>query len=218
MSAARDYLAHNLLPDALSDVEANTPLPRRWSVREFHRLYEAGVLPPDERVELVRGEILTMSPMKPRHATGMRRIGRALLLAFGDGFVVSDQLPLELDGETEVYPDFSVCVGELDDYADRHPTSALLVIELSDSTIRFDRTQKATLYAAAGIPEYWIVDLKQRRVEVRRDPIASDVDVSAHDYRLTTIYLPGQSFSPLSNPAATIAVDALLPRAKEPNS
>lgn len=217
MSAARDYRLEDWLPDAHSEEAAEPRQRRRWSVAEFHRLFEAEILPSEARVELVRGEIFEMSPMKPRHATGMRKIARALQRVFGEGFVVSAQLPLELDAETELHPDFSICAGELDDYADHHPTSALLVIEVSDSTLRFDRTQKAALYAAAGIPEYWIVDLKHRRVEVRREPIASEAAGGAHDYRVTTIHLSGQSLTPLSNPEFTIAVDALLPRAKEPN-
>jgi len=216
LSAARDYQIGGWEADPEQDTDPRQR--RRWTVREFRRLFEAEILAQDARVELVRGEIFEMSPMNPRHATSMRKIGRALLRAFGEGFVVSDQLPLELGADTEVYPDFSVCAGDPDDFSDRHPNGALLVIEVSDSTIRFDRTQKAALYASAGILEYWIVDLKGRRVEVRRDPITSEAEDGVHDYRVTTIYLPGQTFSPLSNAEVTIAVAALLPHTKEPNT
>jgi Uma2 family endonuclease len=186
-------------------------------VREFHRLYEAGILPPDERAELVEGEIFELSPMNPEHATGMRKVRRALLAAFGEGFVVSDQLPLVLDSETEVYPDFSVCAGDLDDYADHHPTTASLVVEVSDTTARFDRGKKASLYATAGIEEYWIVDLARRRVEVRREP-GGAAEGGAAECQITLLYAPGQTISPICSPDASIAVDELLPRAKEPNS
>lgn len=220
MSAARDHAQFEPFDDqSLAAGRGNSvPQRKRWTVTEFHHLRQAGVIRHDERLELIRGEIFNMSPMNACHATGMRKVRLALLRIFTDGFVVSDQLPLALSEESEPYPDFSVVRGDVDDFAERHPAAAELIVEVSDSTIRFDRTEKAALYAAAGIPEFWIVDLTRRRVEVRRDPIVAQDGNSVGEYRVTAIFMPGQSISPLSLPNRAVTVDDLLPRAKEHNS
>lgn len=186
---------------------------RRWSVSEFHRMAEAGVIGADERVELIEGEIFAMSPMNPRHANTMRRIHGVLQRVLGEGFVLSNQLPLIIGDHSELVPDFSVCRGHLDDFDEVHPQTFELVIEVGDSSLWLDRGRKASLYASIQVPEFWIVDLTRGRVEVKREPMLT-TDGSA-EYAVTTIYLPGQTFSPLCQPGISIAVSDLLPRVKE---
>ena len=194
------------------------PPRKRWNVREFHGLQETGLLRADLRFELIDGEIFEMSPMKPPHATGVRKVQRALEATFGEGYVVSNQLPLTIEDDSEPCPDLSVSEGSVDDFSEEHPATAVLVVEVSDSTLAFDRGRKSAMYAGAGIPEYWIVDLKRRCVEVRRDPVdlPSGGGASLPDYGLVQLFRPGQSLSPLALPDQSIEVDALLPRLKEP--
>jgi Uma2 family endonuclease len=168
---------------------------------------------PDERVELIQGEIFEMSPMNPRHANSMRRVARVLQCAFGEGFVLSNQLPLLVGDHSELLPDFTVCRGELDDFDDSHPTAWELVVEVADSSLRLDRGRKASLYAAANVPEVWIIDLVRGRVGVRCEPmVAAD---GTWEYGINAIHLPGHTFSPLCQPDVSIAASDLLPRAKE---
>jgi Uma2 family endonuclease len=179
---------------------------RRWSVAEYHRLGELGVFGPDERLELIVGEILPMSPIKSPHAAATTVVHLALLPVFGAGWVVRTQLPLTLGEDSEPQPDVAVVSGDPSDYWDAHPKSAALIVEVSDATLRFDQTEKATLYARAGIPEYWVLNLPQRRLEVRRDP-----DLPTGQYRSVSSRGDGETVSPLAAPGTTIAVSDLLP-------
>ena len=195
------------------------PPRKRWNVREFHGLQDTGLLRADLRFELIEGEIFEISPMKPLHATGVRKVSRALEAAFGEGYVVSDQLPLAIDDDSEPCPDLYVSEGSIDDFSEEHPATAVLVVEVSDSTLAFDRSRKSVMYAGAKIPEYWIVDVKRRCVEVRRDPVElpSEVGPPIPDYGLIQLFRPGQSISLLALPEQSIEVAALLPRPKEPS-
>ena len=114
------------------------------------------------------------------------------------------QLPVAIDDYSEPEPDVAVVTGEIRDYRDAHPTSPLLVVEVSDDSLRHDRTVKQRLYARCGIPEYWILALPDARLEVYRDP-AQD------GYRTVTIHGAGDTVAPLARPEARIAVDDLLP-------
>src|SRR5262245_50843815 len=133
---------------------------------EYDRMVELGMFE-DERVELLRGVLVKMSPQQAPHASTVQKLNRLLMAALGDRFSVRIQSPIALSDDTEPEPD--VAVVPFGDYEVEHPTTALLIIEVSDTTLRKDRG-KAAMYASAGIGEYWIVNLGGRAVEVYTAP------------------------------------------------
>jgi Uma2 family endonuclease len=134
---------------------------------EYDRLVALGCFE-DERLELLHGMLVAMSPQSALHAEVIHRIARLLWAALADRAVVRLQTPLAVSEDSEPEPD--VAVVPPGDYSAAHPDRALLVVEVADSSIRTDRLVKSGLYAEAGIPEYWLVDLDERVVEVSRDP------------------------------------------------
>ncbi len=172
---------------------------------------EAGIFAPGERIELIEGEIVAMTPQGSRHATAVALVHEALRGVLGTGFYVRQQLPLSLSLDSEPEPDVAVVRGAARDYVQAHPTQALLVVEVADVTLAFDRGQKASLYARAGIPEYWIVNLVDRVLEVHRDPGPLADRPADHGYRSIRRISPPGSVAPLFSPAAHIRVADLLP-------
>lgn len=142
------------------------------SVRMFHILAEQGAFAPDERVELIDGEIIEMSPIGSRHARCVDFLNRFLASVAGADFIVRIQNPIIAADDTEPQPDIAVVRYRPDFYRDSHPTGAdtLLVIEIADTTVEFDRSKKLPKYAAAGIAEAWLVNLEAERVEVHAEP------------------------------------------------
>lgn len=183
------------------------PCPWRVTHEEYHRLGGLGFFD-GRRVQLIRGEVLVMSPMGSRHATSLQNCWYAVTAAFGPGACVRPQLPLAPVG-SEPEPDIAVVPGERRDYRDAHPTAALLVVEVSDSTLDFDLTTKAELYAESGILDYWVVDLNARALHVLRDPRA--VVAGGHRYFGPRVLAEGESVAPLAAPSAAVRVDDLLP-------
>lgn len=152
-----------------------------------------------------------MAPQRDVHAIAVSVARDAAAAAFGAGFWVRMQLPLHLGRWSGPEPDISVVPGAARDYLGKgHPTSALLVIEVSDTTLRYDRRIKSGLYAKNGVPDYWIVNLIDCHIEVRRDPIADPKHPFGHRYGAMTIIGPGQAVQPLTTEAA-IRVNDLLP-------
>ena len=143
---------------------------RRWTRLEYERMTEAGVLTPNDRVELIGGEILTVTPQNSAHATAVSLANEALRRVVGPQHHVRVQLPLAIGDDSEPEPDIAVVPGSIRDYRDTHPESALLVVEVSDSTLAFDRQVKGSLYARERVAEYWIVNLIELVVEIYRDP------------------------------------------------
>lgn len=148
------------------------PARRRFTVEEYHRMGRAGILCEDDRVELIEGDIIQMAPIGSPHAAGVAVLTRWFNIGLQDRAVVWPQNPIRLGPRTEPEPDLALLRLRADQYRDAHPTprDILAVIEVSDTTLRYDRTTKLRLYAAAGLPEVWIVDLRRRRVLVFRDP------------------------------------------------
>lgn len=178
----------------------------RWTRDEYHRLADQGFFR-GRRVELVGGEVIEMSPMREPHAAGIALTAEALRAAFGPGFYIRTQVPLHL-GDDEPEPDVAVVPGSPRDYAES-PTHALLIVEIAESSFRYDTTVKASLYARAGIRDYWVMDLERRQLLVFREPFADDSGRRA--YRSQSILNEGEMVVPDAIPSATIRIVDLLP-------
>jgi Uma2 family endonuclease len=180
-------------------------LQRRFSVDDYHRMIHAGIVSEDDRVQLLDGVLVEMSPQNERHARLIQRLNRILVRALSDEYLVRPQLPLTLGAQSEPEPDLAVVRAADATSSDEHPRKAILVIEVSADSLRVDRTLKASIYAAAGIPEYWIVNVEARSVEVHYDP-----DVAAGRYRQAAIAEASSALTSRSLPVLAIAVSSLF--------
>lgn len=180
--------------------------PRRWTRQEFHRATELGLFGPEERLELLDGEVLAKMTQNAPHALAILSAVEVLAAAFGAGNHVRPQMPLILDDESEPQPDVLVVAGTRFDYLASHPKpeNVRLLVEVSDTTLRFDRGRKQRAYARAGVPEYWVLNLLHRQLEVYRNPAGSR-------YRSVTGYSEQETVTPLAAPHATLRVADLLP-------
>jgi Uma2 family endonuclease len=176
------------------------------SVERFFGLVEAGVLTHDDRVELLEGVVVAMTPSNPPHDSCVTRATLALQRAVAERAVVRPQCSLVVGSHSVPEPDVAVVPGTLRDYDARHPDAALLVVEVADASLQQDRITKAAIYAAAGIPEYWIVNLRDRGIEVMRDP-----DRAQARYRDARTLRGGESIELAALPGAVVAVADLLP-------
>jgi len=184
---------------------------RRWSRREYEHLVERGFFGCDERLELLDGLLLVKEPQSSTHMTALRLVEDAVRIAFGAGWDVRAQGPVALDRRSEPEPDVSVVRGSPRDYLDAHPRSPVLVVEVALASLRLDRTQKCRAYARAGVPEYWIVNLVDRVLEVYHEPARLDAPRRRWGYRSVQTLSSEARVSPLAAPAARIAVADLLP-------
>jgi Uma2 family endonuclease len=184
---------------------------RRWTRLEYEKMGEAGVFQPGERVELIDGEILEMAPQKSPHATAVTLVGDALRDAFGAGYHVRIQLPLALDPYSEPEPDVAVIVGAPRDYRESHPTSAVLIVEVADTSLEYDRKHKGSLYARSGLSDYWVLNLLDRCLEVYRDPIPDDAAPYGWRYRTVQRFGAADVVSPIALSRARVRVQDLLP-------
>ena len=161
-----------LYSESMSHTAAEGPRRHRLTVAEYYRMGEAGILAPDARVELIDGEIIDMAPPGHRHAGTVDQLALALSSAVNGRAHVRVQNPLRLDDHSEPQPDVSVLRRRPDFYKSGHPrpVDALLVVEVADTSLRYDRDDKIPLYARHGIPEVWLVDLKTKRFVRYRNP------------------------------------------------
>ena len=187
------------------------PTPHNWTVNEFERLFELGLFAPDKKFELLEGEIFQKMSQNAPHIRAILMAQYKFLQVFGSNYLVCVQVPLILGENSKPEPDIAIVQGTLDDPEVVPATTAELVIEISDSTLVQDQTTKAAIYARAQIAEYWIVNLVERTLEVRRQPAPMPNELLGHGYRSTQILLPGESIAPLGAPNSTIGVDELLP-------
>jgi len=148
------------------------PRPHRLTVHDYYRMAEVGLLSPGDRTELIEGEIIDMPPIGSEHASVVTLLTRRLMRAVDDSVEVRVQLPVRFMPRSEPQPDFALVRHRADAYRHEHPTAkdVLLLIEVSDSTLRYDLEDKARLYAKHGIQEYWVVDLVNSRVVRHRAP------------------------------------------------
>jgi Uma2 family endonuclease len=182
---------------------------RRWTRQEYDRLIDIGLLDEDDPIELVQGHLVVREPQSSPHATAIDLVSEALRRVFGRGWRVRVGLPLALGQDSEPEPDVSVVRGAARDFLADHPSTAALIVEVALSSLAFNRTIKAELYARARIADYWIVNLVDRVVEIHRDPTPSRA--RSAKYRVVTVARPGDSIAPIAAPSARVAVDDLLP-------
>lgn len=194
-----------MIAEPVKQIERVELTRHRFTVAEFLRMAEVGLLTEDDRVELIQGEVVEMSPINVAHASTVSRILSVLSQMFGNDAILSVQNPLQLDNETLPQPDVTLLRPRDDFYSKEHPKpeDVLFLIEVSDTTVSYDYRVKSVLYGAAGVPEYWLVNLPARQIEVFRDPQNSG-------YRLTIRYAPGETLSPLAFPDAVVNVDDFL--------
>lgn len=184
--------------------------PRKFTVKEYAKMIDKGIFAPDERVELIEGEIIPLSPHNRKSASRTARITTILVTAFGQTHEIRVQLPLTLGTLSEPEPDFAIVRLDVADAAARHPASADLVLEISDSSLSFDRNAKASLYAKFGIDDYWLLNLPHNRLEMRREPVENAKAAFGWKYSSLTLLPEGQSASPLFAPDVSFSVSALL--------
>lgn len=185
------------------------PPVKKWSVAEFHRLGDAGLFE-GQNLILVDGEFLEMPPPNPPHDMALLLLDALIRACFPTGYTVRTQMSLVLGQRTDPLPDLAVVAGSPRDYVQK-PTTAVLVAEVADSSLDYDTGDKASLYAAAGIADYWVVDLVNRQLVVMRDPVADATARHGSRYSTVNTFGAGQSVAPLAAPPASVAVADLLP-------
>ncbi len=178
---------------------------RRFTVQQFHCMSEAGVFTADDRVELLEGEVIEMPPIGSRHAACVNRLNHLFSQRVGAESLVSVQNPVQLGEHSELQPDIALLRPRADFYADAHPTvsNILLLIEVADTSIGFDRDVKVSLYARSGVPEVWLVDLTAACVDVYRQP-------SPEGYQVVHQLRRGQRLTPLSLPEVELHIEQIL--------
>lgn len=181
---------------------------RLWTAVEFDHMGDFGLFE-GRRAILMDGVILEWGQMDPPHAITLYLTLEALRPLFGSGWLVRSQMPIHLADDTNPMPDVAILPGHPRDFQDGHPTTATFVVEVSDTSLDYDQTVKAEKYAAAAIPEYWVVDVEGRRLLVFRDPYPHPA--GGHAYRNHLTLGPADAVAPLAAPHASVRVADLLP-------
>jgi len=201
----------NLQPQII-DEAVESPRLRQFTLDEYHHLIDIGFFHPDERLELINGYLVMMSPLNPPHAATTTLLMSAFYEQISGQCNIRIQQPIILRGpKSEPEPDIVLAKRRADFYARQHPQTEdiLLVVEVSDATLRYDRTTKKRDYAATGITEYWIINLVNERIEVYRDPDSSVAGKADYNTKLT--FTRGQMLAPLEFPDCQIEVSEVLP-------
>ncbi len=180
-------------------------LRRKFTVEQYHQMAEAGILTEDDRVELIRGEIVEMSPVGRRHAACVNRLNALFHQRLAQVVIVGVQNPVELDGNSEPQPDLSLLRRRADFYEAGHPqvSDILLLVEVADTTVESDRKVKIPLYAEDGIAEVWLVDINGQCLEVYRQP-------SEKGYQTILKYYRSQTLTIEAFPDVSFTVDEVL--------
>jgi Uma2 family endonuclease len=187
-------------------VQDQTLTLRPFTVVEYYKMVETGILRPDERVELIEGRIVKMSPKGIRHAATNDRASDCFRKHLADRVIVRNQNPIHLNDASEPEPDIVLAVSQEKGYFDHHPTppEVLLVLEIADTSLNTDRHTKSQLYATAGISQYCLINLQSREIEDYREP-------SPEGYRIKQTYEAGQEFNLVAFPDVVIGVNELMP-------
>lgn len=190
------------------DITTAEPRLHLWTKDEYYQMAEMGLFD-GKRVELIGGQVLEMSPMRSGHATATMLVAQAIERILPAGYFSRVQLPLSVSDISDPEPDVAVITGAIRDYTDAHPHTAALVVEVADSSLDYDRTEKASLYASAGVKEYWVVNLPQQRLEVFRSPIEDASQPFGFGYASRRILTGDESIQPLLAPASLSVADLL---------
>jgi Uma2 family endonuclease len=193
----------------LTEAPTDEPEPYRVSVDQFLRMDKAGAFHPEDRVELVNGVLVKMSPIGLGHARAVRRLTNAFARHLGDRAIVSCQNPLHCNDESLPQPDIVIIQGPESRYDKRHPGAgdALVVVEVADSSLRFDQKVKVPLCARVGIPEAWVIDLRHQRVHVYTDPVPDGAKRGR--YVVTTVLTSTDTLVPTAFPDVKIPIGDL---------
>jgi Uma2 family endonuclease len=183
------------------------------SLADFLKRCEAGEFL-ERRVMLLAGEVVEMPNANPPHDAGMSLTQRILNRIFDESYLIRNQQTFPIGDHSDPEPDFAVVHGEPDDYGTEFPTTALLVVEVSNTSFAIDRKRKADLYAEAKVPEYWIVDLKRRQLLVFRDPVADANSPTGMRYSSLTTHDETDTVAALTKPDKPFQVAAMLPKVK----
>jgi Uma2 family endonuclease len=190
---------------------AQAPLTaRRWTREEYDRLARYGIFD-GEPLELIAGQLIVAEPKGTYHVVSVGMVGRALRAALPPGWIVRDQSPVALDDESEPEPDVAIVPGDYADYLAEHPQRPVLVVEVADSSLHFDRRYKGSLYARGGVEDYWIVNLRDRVLEVHRDPGPDALAPYGWHYRSVERLAPPATVTLHALAAVRVAVAHLLP-------
>jgi Uma2 family endonuclease len=190
------------------DYETRT---RRFTRAEYERLIELGVFQPGENIELIGGELIVAEPQNAPHYTAICKTADALEAAFGPGWYVRTQGPIGLDDESEPEPDVAVVPGAPDDYASAHPSRAVLAVEVAQSSLALDQRHKGSLYARAGLADYWVLNLVDRVLEVYRAPVEDSAAPFGWRYAEREVFDAFARVTPVAAPQSSLSVSQLLP-------
>ncbi len=193
---------------SMASYEART---RRFSRAEYERLIDLGVFQPGEAIELIGGELMVAEPQGTAHYTAIRKTAKALEAAFGPGWEVRTEGPIGLDDDSEPEPDVAVVSGSPEDYSRAHPSRPALTVEVSESSLAVDRRHKGSLYARAGLADYWILNLVDRVLEVYREPAPDPAAPFAWRYARSEVFDASARVTALAAPGSSIPVSYLLP-------
>lgn len=183
---------------------------RRWSVEEYYRMAETGVIRPDERVELIDGEVVRLSPQDWLHSTATTLCTPLLTGLFPPPYYVRVQLPLDASPHSQPEPDFAIVDKAM--LSERpHPHRPHLILEVAQSSLRYDREVKAHLYASMGVPEFWILNVIARNLEVYTQPVADPEASFGHRYALHRVET--DQVRPLFRPEVSVPIQEMLPDA-----
>jgi Uma2 family endonuclease len=177
-----------------------------WTVQEYHHMSEVGILDASQRTELISGKIVLMTAKGTPHVLTLRLLASSLEKSLDGSVLVSTQEPIQLDDFSEPEPDLAIVKGTMFDYADRHPRpeDVYLIVEVADSTLKKDCEVKDKSYARSNIPDYWVIDVKNRQVHIFRTPTPTG-------YASHLILSDSQTISPLAFPSIVLPISSVLP-------
>lgn len=194
---------HDLPSSTIESLSTNL---KYWTVQDYYRMSDLGILDSNERTELIAGQIVLMTAKGTPHVITLQLLANHIQSQLGTTALIRTQDPIRLDNFSEPEPDLAIVKGTILDYAEQHPVpdDIYLVIEVADSTLKQDCQVKDKLYARSNIAEYWVVDIKNRRVHIFRDPTSTG-------YTSQLILTETHSISPLAFPEIVLSIASILP-------